>query len=188
MKSVQEEMTELLRTGNEFVNEFSSLNSEQINWKPTQESWSIGQCIDHLIKSNKTYFPAIEKLLADNYKPSFWEKINPLTATTGRQMITTLGVEVKKKYKAPLLFIPSKSNIKPGIVAEFATHQEDLIKLLSKIKQEQYVNAVITSPVAKLITLKLSDAIRIIVVHEQRHFQQALRVKNHERFSGIKID
>ena len=35
---------------------------------------------------------------------------------------------------------------------------------------------VVTSPAAAAITYSLMDAYRIIVVHEQRHFQQAKRV------------
>jgi hypothetical protein len=34
----------------------------------------------------------------------------------------------------------------------------------------------ITSPALKIITYSLRDACTIIVVHEQRHFQQAQRV------------
>lgn len=35
---------------------------------------------------------------------------------------------------------------------------------------------VISSPVTSAVTYSLMDAYRIIVVHEQRHFQQAKRV------------
>ena len=41
---------------------------------------------------------------------------------------------------------------------------------------------VITSPVASLITIKLHDLIKLIIVHEQRHINQAMRVKNFDSF------
>lgn len=182
MSTIKEELSNFLLTGNDFVNEFSSLTAQQLNWKPDAQSWSIAQCLDHIIKSNKTYFPGFERLHSKDYKLTFWEKINPLTATTGRQMIESLGVEVKKKYKSPLIFSPAKSNIQASIVADFATHQEELIKIISKLSSEQFEKGIMTSPVAKLISLNVKDVVRILLVHERRHLQQALRVKTHEGF------
>ena len=39
----------------DIVQRFGELTSEQINWKPAAESWSVGQCLDHLIKANERY-------------------------------------------------------------------------------------------------------------------------------------
>ena len=47
------------------------------------------------------------------------------------------------------------------------------------MKSTQHLNPeriIVTSPAASAITYSLMDAYRIIVVHEQRHFQQAKRV------------
>ena len=41
---------------------------------------------------------------------------------------------------------------------------------------------VITSPVADAVIYSLMDAYRLIVVHEQRHFQQAKRVTEETGF------
>jgi hypothetical protein len=41
---------------------------------------------------------------------------------------------------------------------------------------------VITSPVAGAVIYSLMDAYRLIVVHEQRHFQQAKRVTEETGF------
>ena len=40
---------------------FGPLSAEQINWKPGEAEWSIGQCFDHLIISNRPYFTIIEE-------------------------------------------------------------------------------------------------------------------------------
>ena len=41
---------------------------------------------------------------------------------------------------------------------------------------------VITSPALSVITYSLMDAYRIVVVHEQRHFQQAKRIAEESGF------
>src|SRR5690606_20873517 len=38
-----------------------SLNSEQLQFKPADDRWSIGQCLDHIIKSEKLLLDTIKK-------------------------------------------------------------------------------------------------------------------------------
>ena len=54
--------------------EFSNISLEQLNWKPSPESWSMGQCLEHLVISDGSYFPGFKKLSEGTYKMSFWEK------------------------------------------------------------------------------------------------------------------
>ncbi|MCB0751667.1 MAG: DinB family protein, partial [Ignavibacteriae bacterium] len=41
---------------------FSGLSSEQLNWKPNSETWSIAQNLEHLIVVNETYYPVLSSL------------------------------------------------------------------------------------------------------------------------------
>lgn len=161
---------------------FGDLNLIQLNWKPAPDQWSIGQCLDHLIVSNGKYLPVLLTIIEGKNKPSFWEKNNPLSNYTGKQMIKTLGKNVVKKYKSPRLFIPSESTINQNIVSDFKNHQYEIFQLFLELEKEKYKHIVVTSPVASLITLKLHDLIELIIVHEERHINQALRVKNNINF------
>ena len=40
---------------------------EQLNWQPAPDSWSVGQCLEHLCITNEAYLPAISQ--AVNQKP-----------------------------------------------------------------------------------------------------------------------
>jgi len=159
-------------------NEFGNLSEEKLNMKANPESWSIAQCIEHLIISNSKYFPAFEAVLSGKHKMTFWERNNPLTTYTGKQMVKTLGPVIVKKFQAPKLFLPSRSTIKTSIIKDFIQHQEKLCSLLKKLNTPQFEKIVITSPVAALLTLKLTDAMEILVAHEERHLNQMLRLNN----------
>jgi hypothetical protein len=161
--------------------EFGKLSETQLNWKPEPDSWSIGSCLHHIIVSNEKYFPALESVAAGKYKMNFWEKINPLTSYTGRQMINSLGREVKKRYSAPLIFRPA-TKFSVTILDEFRKHQEKLILLFEKLEKNDPARIVITSPVASLVTLRVMDAMKLISVHEQRHVSQAISVKQNPSF------
>ncbi|MFZ7113958.1 MAG: DinB family protein [Bacteroidota bacterium] len=159
-------------------NEFGNLTEEKLNYKSNPDSWSIAQCIEHLIISNSKYFAAFEAVLSEKHKMTFWERNNPLTKYTGKQMIKTLGPVVIKKFQAPKLFLPSRSTIKTSIIKDFIEHQEKLCSLFKKLNTPQFEKIVITSPVAALLTLNLSDAMEIIVAHEERHLMQMQRIMN----------
>src|SRR2546425_3817482 len=52
------------------------LSPEQLNWKPTEDVWSIGQCLQHLYVANEVYLPAIAHAL-DARLPSPVQEITP---------------------------------------------------------------------------------------------------------------
>src|SRR6185369_8678955 len=53
---------------------FGRLTPAQLNWKPSADRWSVAQCFDHLLTSNKGYFPTIEGVIA-GVKPTFWQRM-----------------------------------------------------------------------------------------------------------------
>ena len=162
--------------------DFGNLNLIQLNWKLAPDQWSIGQCLDHIIVSNGKYLPILKAIKEGKQKPSFWERNNPLSNYTGKQMIKTLGKNVVKKYKSPRLFIPSESTISQNIISDFKNHQNEIIQLFLELEKEKYKQIVVTSPVASLITLKLHNMLELIIAHEERHINQALQVKNNNYF------
>ena len=71
--------------------EFLTISSAQLNWRASPESWSIGQCLHHLIVSNGKYIPIFNSIASGKHTMTFWEKYNPLSSYTGQKMIKTLG-------------------------------------------------------------------------------------------------
>jgi hypothetical protein len=59
---------------------------------------------------------------------------------------------------------------------DFVGQQEKLIEGMKSTSHLNLDKIVITSPALSFITYSLMDAYRVIVTHEQRHFQQAQRV------------
>ena len=167
---------ELTKVTTELTELFSSEDLSLLNKKYSADSWSVAQCIDHLIVSNEKYFPLLIAFQSSKHKMTFWERNNPFTKSIGKQMINTLGPIIIKKYQAPKLFLPRRSAIRESIINDFIQHQQKLISIIDKLSQEQIELGVITSPVAGLITLRLKDALTVLVVHEQRHLEQMKRI------------
>ena len=162
-------------------NTFGNLSPEQINWKPRADSWSVGQCLDHLIKSNEAFDEQFQALAKGEKKPSFWEKYSPLTGFFGNFLLKSLKNDAKK-FKAPSKAIVPPSDISPDIVEQFVKHQGDIVEKLKSLENIDLQKTVVTSPFLKLMTYRLDIALEIGVEHEKRHFRQAERVMQTEGF------
>lgn len=92
MDSRIEQITNEMRViADDARNTFGALTNAQLNWKPSAESWSIGQCLDHLIKTNEQFYPEFEKLAAGTRQNTFWENWSPLTGFFGRFLINAVS-------------------------------------------------------------------------------------------------
>lgn len=163
---------------------FGNLTAEQLNWKPSAERWSVGQCFDHLINSNKGYLPIIESVRGGTKKTRFMERLPVLPGLAGKLLIKSLDPASTRRIKAPKRFEPAQSNISASVIDDFAAQQEKVIEGMKSTSDLDLERIVITSPAASFVTYSLMDAYRIIVVHERRHFQQAQRVTEESGFPG----
>ena len=161
---------------------FGALSQMQINWKPSPDQWSVGQCFEHVMTTNDTYLPVLERVARGEHKTHIWARISPLSGFFGKMAISMLAPEGKRKFKAPSKLQPSSSNIEPGVVAKFAEHQARLASLLEATRGTNLGKVYIMSPVALLVTYSLSDAMLATIAHERRHFEQARRVTCAEGF------
>lgn len=155
-------------------NTFGGLSAEQLNWKPAAESWSVGQCLDHLVKSNEEFYPELDKLAAGTRKNTFWQSWSPLSGIAGGFLVATLkkdGQKVKTNEK-----MTPPSGISGDIVERFGKHQSELIEKLRASSSTEWRKVVLTSPFVKIMTYRMDVGLEAVIEHEKRHVRQAKRV------------
>ena len=160
---------------------FGNLSPAQLNWKPSAERWSVGQCFEHLITSNKGYLPIIDDVLKGR-KQSVWESMPILPGLAGKLLIKSLDPASTRKMKAPKSFEPAQSDINTSVINDFVEQQTRIVEKMKATEHLDLEKIIITSPALGAITYSLMDAYRIVVVHEHRHFQQAKRVTDETAF------
>lgn len=160
---------------------FGDLSPAQINWKPGADGWSVGQCFEHLIKTNGLFFPELERIAGGGRANSFLENYSPLSSFFGNLLINSLKKD-ERKFKAPSKAIVPPSDVDASIVELFAAHQADLIERIKRTETADWKKTKITSPFMKLVTYTLADGFRVVVEHERRHVRQAERVMQAESF------
>lgn len=160
----------------EAVSTFGDLSAMKFNWKPNPESWSVGQCFEHLVVANKKYVSLTESAAEGRYNESIWERMPGLPKLTGKLVIKTIHPDNVKKSKAPKLFQPSRSEIPTGMLNDYVDTSKQLREQINKFSDADIKDKVITSPIAKIATYSLYDAFTIVVLHDRRHINQAVRV------------
>lgn len=168
-------ISELKKTADDARGSFGSLSVEQLNWKPGEKSWSVAQCLDHLILTNEQFYPEFEKLASGNRKNTFWQNNSPLTGFFGRFLVKAV-TEDSKKAKAPSKTIVPPSDLPSDIVEKFAANIAEVCEKISAVASADRQKVVVTSPFLSLMTYKLDDAYTVLVEHTKRHIRQAKRV------------
>jgi hypothetical protein len=165
--------------------QLSGLSHIQLNWKPSSDQWSIAECLEHLLVSDRSYFSDLNKITGGTYKMSFWERYSPLTSLWGKIFISQLQETVKIKMTAPRKLTPSVSDKPTGFVSTYLSNYDSFLNLIAHCKKIDIDKTIITSPAIKIVTYSLRDAFEFLINHEHRHINQAIRVKDNTEFPKI---
>ena len=152
---------------------FGELDEAQLNWKPDAKRWSVGQCFEHLLTSNRLMIESAKSAIA-NPPSSVWQKWRWWSRVWGREMIRTQGPVVGRKFTAPAKSTPP-SNAPADIVHRFIEQHRELDAWVSGL-DESSVGAIMVSPFVGVVTYSVMDGLRLLIAHDWRHFEQARRV------------
>lgn len=161
--------------------EFGNLTAFQLNWKPDPDSWSIGQCLDHIMVADRSYFPQVETILQGRYSRPFWSLVPGKPKVWGRLLIRLLK-DPGRKLQTLDVFEPTQSKLGEAVVDHFLQHEDLVISYLTRMDAVNNRKYYVKSPVSNYITYSLRDLAEIMLLHQERHFKQAKRVLSLEKF------
>lgn len=157
-----------------------ALSTEQLNWKPAEGSWSIGQCLDHLLVANDVYLPAIAEAL-QNQRPTPVQDITP--GWFGRWFIRNY-IEPSSsggKARAPRKIAPSP-HVDPSVLERFL-QSNDVARDLVRRASPYDVNRIrFRNPFLPLLRFTVGTGLEIVSRHQRRHLLQAERIKHSPAF------
>jgi hypothetical protein len=161
---------------------FKKLSEKQINWKPSPKSWSVAECMHHLLIVFSKYEASVEKGIAQASKANTNQAYKP--TFLGRIFMSFVKPTYTIKTSAPSGLHPTQNTYSKDIIFEYFTYLERVRYFIQQAQQLTIdINAVkIPSSVSKLIKFSLGDYFRIEVWHNLRHFNQMLRVCNDPDF------
>ncbi len=161
---------------------FGGLSPAQLNWKPSPAQWSVGQCFDHLIRTNECFFTDMRKVAAGEYRAGLWARVSPFSGLVAGYILGALDPSKGRRIKAPRVFRPAESDVGADVIERFGRNLSEAADLMRATGGADLRRTVLTSPASALATYSLLDAYRIVVAHGRRHFEQARKVTEAEGF------
>ena len=161
---------------------FGRLDAGQLNWRPTAASWSVAQCLDHLLRADHKMLQALDAAVDGSRPPAWWQRLPFLPGLFGVLMIKSQMPGATGKFTAPQAARPSSSALDPGIVGQFVAHQEEAAARVRSLDDGDARRIIMISPFVSFITYSVLDGCRLLVAHERRHVEQARRVTEHPGF------
>ncbi|MCX2742050.1 DinB family protein [Pontibacter anaerobius] len=155
--------------------EFSSLSLVDLNYKPSPDSWSMLECLEHLNRYSRYYNPALAKAIAHNTCENCVPSIT--YSWLGRKSLDMVRPQNMKKHKTVKHMNPNNSQLGRATIEEFLQHQQELAHLLYDAKKANLNKKAVPVEFFKLLKLRIGEALEFVTVHQERHVQQALRVK-----------
>jgi phosphatidylinositol kinase/protein kinase (PI-3 family) len=145
--------------------------------RPSSESWSANECLQHLNSYGRFYLPAIESVLSRSEKRESSTQFSSGWLGNYFTKLMMPGTDGKPSTKmnspkdhAPKTIIESRL-----VISEFIDQQEKLLALLNTAKKFDLNTVKVGISIAPIIKLKLGDVFRFVIAHQVRHILQAER-------------
>jgi hypothetical protein len=180
LRGLRRDTEELIRIADR---EFVPLSVEQLLRKPAPDKWSVAQCLEHLNRYGLHYLPAMQSRIDD----ALARDSHPLPAFRsgwlGDFLIRTVqpmhtgSLRANRKLSSPKAYDPDRTGTTTAeALPTFLRQQQTTLALLEKAGRVNLEAIRVPISITNLIRLRLGDCLRFVIVHNQRHVQQAQRV------------
>ena len=168
-----DELQKITEENIQFTENLLNQPDEKLNFRLSEKSWSILECLEHLNRYGIFYIPEIRKRI-ENSDTKSTEIFNSgiLGNYFANSMLPKEKLNTMKTFES---MNPIHSKLDKCVLNEFITQQKQMIHLLNEAKNID-LNKVKTSiSITNLIKLKMGDTFRFVIYHNLRHIKQSKR-------------
>jgi hypothetical protein len=158
----------------------AGLTEEQLNWQPATGSWSVGQCLEHLCRTNEAYLEAISAAIRD--KPD--SQVEQITSGWfGRWFIRSFAEPSpnSKRASAPRKIRPV-ARVDLAVLDQFLSANKSCRELIVRMRGKDINRIRFWNPFVPGIRFTVGTGLEIVTGHERRHLQQAECVRQSVNF------
>lgn len=148
----------------------SGLSKEQMHFKPSEESWSISQCLEHIILTEDMIFGMIKETMEKPANPERREEIK-----FSDKEIMAMVIDRSEKYKAPeILIAKGKYDNSELALQDLKTQREEIFSFIRNTPIENLRNHISDSPAG---ATDVYQSILFLAGHTARHTLQIEEIK-----------
>ena len=148
-----------------------------LNKKKDETAWSALECVEHLNRYGDFYLPELKRCI-DKAKKGNFERFKSgwLGNYFAEMMLPKPNFKKMKTFK---VMNPTGSRLnKKQTLEKFMGQQDEMLRLLQVAATVDLTRNKTAVSISKLIKLRLGDTFRVVIYHNQRHMEQALRAIN----------
>ena len=161
-----------------FLALIDGVGEEAWAWKPTPQRWSVGECAEHIVRTERSLFETAEQALAAPENPEWAEKTKDKSDFIERVMPDRTG-----RAQAPQEVRPTDGLTKAQVMDQFRATREDLAKLMED-QSLPLKSHTVEHPFPVFGTLNAYQWIIYVPLHTIRHSKQIEEVKATAGYPG----
>jgi hypothetical protein len=154
------------------------LTEDQLLWKPSPSVWSISQCLDHLVETNRIEVPNLRRAIAGARSRGLFGHGPYRYGLLSSLVIKVMGPASRLKFKAPKSYRPADNKIPADVLREFFSLQQELVECIHQANGLDLKRTKVAVIDYKYLRLSLGQDLKLWVVHQQRHLLQAQRLRD----------
>lgn len=174
---LQQSLDRLASASHEIDTLLDSLDNTQLRWKPAPDSWSVGECVEHMAMTTEKLLPVLESAINEGRAAGRTAQ-GPFTyGWLARGFVDSLAPNTTRKYKVNKIYAPTAA---PETVTDARGHwhrvHDRLGELMKAADGLDLKRIKATSPAVRLIRLPIGAWFDAMANHNERHLAQAKRV------------
>lgn len=143
---------------------------------PRPNAWNALECLAHLNKYSAYYLPEIRRqITTTKYRDN-------LVTFTSSWLGNKFAAGMKPGEKMRKISSPGNSNpakhaelVTESTLSDFIQSQKETLELLKLAEQVDLTKTTTGTSLTNLLRLRLGDTLRVVIYHNWRHLEQALR-------------
>jgi hypothetical protein len=151
--------------------EFEHLPESTLNWKEHSEKWSILECLEHLNRYSLYYHTELKKAIARTIPSD--NKEESRSTWMGKKFIAMMHPDNRAKHKTFARMNPVHGAMKKDVIERFVRNQQELLDIISDASKVDLNKGSVPVEFLKILRMNIGDTLQFVVVHEQRHINQA---------------
>jgi len=176
---LQARVNELVDLQNAIDERFMGLPLQRFNYKPNPKSWSIAECMQHLLLVYSKYQPVLKSTFSKTNLPTTNSEVAYAPSWVGKQFMKFVNPDKIRKFPAPPAFQPTRGSSHPlSLIQDFKGYLAEVQSFIVRtdIEKIDFQKVKIRTSITAWLRFNLGDYFHVETMHSRRHFGQMLRI------------
>ena len=154
---------------------FAGMGPDELNWKPDNKTWSVGECLHHIWITNNKYLANLDKVIREGKRK---EKGNEeyKSSWIGTRFIEMVGPTGGQNTPVPKALMPEAGKTPRDVVQMVMDQMEAFNEFIDESAGTDLRRTKMASPVSPILRLPLGDVFIALQGHNERHINQASKL------------